>query len=183
MSCNLLLFYVRGNKRKHVSPDTFVVLGVPKRPRENYILWDEKKRPAIVIECTSSSTKREDQKLKFELYRDVLKVPEYLMFDPRADYLKPRFQGYRRVATENRPIPIVGGRLLSKQLNLLFESDGEHLRIVNPVTNERLPTPAEAKAQAEGRALREAAKREQAEVERLRRENEELRRLAAEPKG
>ncbi len=167
VSGNLLLFYVRGNKRKHISPDTFVVVGVPKHKRQNYLLWEERKRPSIVIEFTSSSTRREDQTKKFELYRDVIKVPEYLLFDPFGDYLKPRFQGYRRVASEYRPIPIVDGQLVSKQLDLIFEPDGEHLRVVDPVTGERLPTPAEDR----DRAI--------AENERLRVENEELRRRLA----
>jgi hypothetical protein len=30
VSGNLLLFYVRGNKRRHISPDVFVVKGVPR---------------------------------------------------------------------------------------------------------------------------------------------------------
>ena len=29
---NLLLFYQKGNPRKHIAPDAFVVLGVPKEP-------------------------------------------------------------------------------------------------------------------------------------------------------
>src|SRR3954447_1122406 len=41
---NLLLFYERGNKRKHVSPDVFVAHGVPKAPpRDYYLLWEEPK--------------------------------------------------------------------------------------------------------------------------------------------
>jgi hypothetical protein len=41
---NLLVFYERGNKRKHLSPDVFVVRGVPGRrhhPRDNYLIWEE----------------------------------------------------------------------------------------------------------------------------------------------
>ena len=36
-----------------------------------------------MIEVTSKSTVRVDQRWKFQLYRDVLKVREYFMFDPR----------------------------------------------------------------------------------------------------
>jgi len=39
VSGNLLLYYVRGNKRKHVAPDVFVVKGVQKKPRLHYLLW------------------------------------------------------------------------------------------------------------------------------------------------
>ena len=39
VSGNLLVFYERGNRRKHVSPDVFVVRGVPKLPiRDNYLI-------------------------------------------------------------------------------------------------------------------------------------------------
>src|SRR4051794_18767400 len=42
VSGNLLVFYERGDKRKHVSPDVFVVRGVPKLPmRDHYLIWRE----------------------------------------------------------------------------------------------------------------------------------------------
>src|SRR5262249_32476039 len=54
VSGNLLLFYERGNKRRHVSPDVFVSKKVPKGERLNYLLWEEGKGPDLVIELTSS---------------------------------------------------------------------------------------------------------------------------------
>ena len=37
---NLLLFYQKGNRRKHVAPDIFVSLGVAKEPpRDNYRIY------------------------------------------------------------------------------------------------------------------------------------------------
>ncbi|MFO0957468.1 MAG: hypothetical protein U0800_08365 [Isosphaeraceae bacterium] len=43
---NMLLFYEEGNKRKHVAPDVFATLGVPREPeRLNYIVWQEGSRP------------------------------------------------------------------------------------------------------------------------------------------
>src|SRR3981081_1879418 len=85
VSGNLLIYYVPGNKRKHVAPDVFVVFGVKKEKREYYLTWEEGKNPTVVIEVTSSSTRQEDIKKKFELYRDVLEVKEYFLFDPRRD--------------------------------------------------------------------------------------------------
>src|SRR5262249_10245514 len=83
---NILLFYEEGNKRKHISPDVFMVRGVPKEPpRLHYLLWEERKGPDIVIELTSKTTRAEDQKTKLALYRDTLKVPEYFLFDPMED--------------------------------------------------------------------------------------------------
>lgn len=156
VSGNLLLFYVPGNKRKHVSPDVFVVFGVPKRPRINFLTWEESRGPGVVIELTSSSTRNEDIRTKFSLYQDVLRVPEYFLFDPYEDYLEPRFQGYRLVGGKYRPMRLKDGRLTSRQLGLILEPDGEHLRLVDPNTGLRLPTRAEARQAAE------------AEVERLR---------------
>jgi len=119
---NLLLYYEEGNPRKHVSPDVFVVRGVPKRPpRDYYLLWIEGKSPELVIEITSKTTKREDQIKKLVLYRDVLRVPEYFQFDPTEDYLKPPFQGHRLVGGDYQPIPAVHGRLPSQILELHLE--------------------------------------------------------------
>jgi hypothetical protein len=55
----------------------------------------EGKGPDVVVEITSRTTRRENQKKKWVLYRDVLKVPEYFQFDPTRDYLKPPLQGFR----------------------------------------------------------------------------------------
>ncbi len=41
VSGNLLLFHKPGNRRRHVSPDVFVVKGVAKHDRPNYLLWEE----------------------------------------------------------------------------------------------------------------------------------------------
>ena len=51
VSGNLLMFYVEGDRRRHLSPDVFVVKGVPKHERLYYLLWEEKKGPDVVIEC------------------------------------------------------------------------------------------------------------------------------------
>ena len=37
VSGNLLMYYVRGNPRKHISPDVFVVFDVPKGAYTDYI--------------------------------------------------------------------------------------------------------------------------------------------------
>jgi Uma2 family endonuclease len=159
VSGNLLLFYEEGNRRRHVAPDVFVVFGVPKRERPNYLLWEEARGPNVVIELTSSSTRREDTRFKLDLYREVLRVPEYFLFDPFGDYLKPRFQGYRLVANEYQPMRLKAGRLRSRQLGLWLEPDGNALRLVDPASNVRLQTPEEIAA----------------ELERLRAENAALR--------
>jgi Uma2 family endonuclease len=180
VSGNLLLYYEEGNRRKRVSPDVLVALGEPKGPlRDYYLVWKEGKAPDFVVEITSRSIKQEDQDKKFALYRDVLKVPEYFLFDPRADYLEPPLQGYRLAAGEYAPIEPIAGRLPSQVLGLHLERDGERLRLFDPVTGERLPTRLEAREAADRRAEDE---RRRAEDERRRAEDAEAtrRRLAEE---
>jgi Uma2 family endonuclease len=172
VSGNLLLFYEEGNKRRHVSPDVFVVFSVPKRMRPNYLLWEEGRGPAAVIELTSSSTRREDTHKKHLLYRDVLRVPEYFLFDPFGDYLTPPFQGFRLTAGEYRPMRVKDGRMRSRQLGLDLVADGRQLRLANPETGERLPTRAEARRmEADARRAEvQARQAAEAEVERLKAE-------------
>lgn len=172
VSGNLLIYYIPGNKRKHISPDVFVVKGVPNHERPNYLVWEEGYGPDIVIELTSSSTRREDVASKFRLYQDVLKVKEYFLFDPYEDYLDPSLQGHRLYQGQYRPIRVVNGRLPSRVLGLHLERDGEDLRLYNPATGDWLPTLSEVIAQSE-----EARQQAEIENERLRREVEELRRL------
>jgi Uma2 family endonuclease len=164
VSGNILLFYEEGNKHKHVSPDVLVVRGVPKHRRDNYLVWEEKKAPDLAIELTSASTRAEDTRGKSELYRTVLKVPEYFLFDPKAEYLSPPFQGYRLRRGRYVSIKPVDGRLPSEVIGLHLERDGNQLRLWDPVASRRVPTSAEAR-----RAM-------EAENERLRRELEELKR-------
>jgi Uma2 family endonuclease len=194
VSGNLLVFYERGNKRRHLSPDVFVVRGVPKGLRENYLIWEEGKSLDLVIELTSASTRKEDLEHKMQLYRDVLKVPEYFLFDPRGEYLQPALRGYRLAGAEYVAIDPVAGRLPSEGVALHLEGAGENLRLYDPSSGKYLPTPEETLAeaeqgrQAEARARRaetrarrvaaEARQQAEAEVERLRREIEELRRQA-----
>ena len=144
VSGNLLVFYVRGDKRRHLSPDVFVVRGVAKHARPNYLLWEEGRAPQVVIELTSSSTRREDLETKFELYRDTLRVQEYFLFDPRRDYLDPPLRGYRLRQGEYRPIrPTAAGRLPSRVLGLELERVGQVLRLYDPSSGGWLPTPQE----------------------------------------
>jgi Uma2 family endonuclease len=152
VSGNMLMFYEEGNRRKHVSPDVFVVLDIPKKERENYLIWEEGKAPDTVIEVTSKSTKREDQKKKHDLYRDVLRVREYFLFDPTQDYLKPPLQGFRLVGDEYIRIKPVDGRLPSEVLGLHLERDGKELRLFDPETRSWLPKRLEREQAAEQRA-------------------------------
>lgn len=168
VSGNLLLFYVPGNKRKHISPDVFVVRGVPKQPRLYHLLWEEKKGPDLVIEITSSSTRAEDTRKKFELYQKVLKVNEYFLFDPFEDYLHPSMQGYRLSRGRYLPIRPILGRLPSQTLGLHLDRSSWHLRLYDPQTQQWVPTLSEKAAQAETKLAQAETKLAQAEAAALR---------------
>ena len=99
VSGNLLLYYERGNPKACLSPDVLVTLDRPSHPREIYKLWEEGKAPELVIEVTSKSTRKKDTHHKKALY-EMLGVQEYLLFDPRGDYLDSRFQVYRRAGAQ-----------------------------------------------------------------------------------
>jgi hypothetical protein len=187
VSGNLLVFHKEGDKRQHVSPDVFVVRGVDKHQRDNYLIWKEGKGPEMVIELTSASTRDEDIEDKYNLYLE-LRVLEYFLFDPRAEYLNPPLQGYRLRGSRYASIRPVKGRLPSNVLGLHLERDSQRLRFYDPSAERWLPTPKELLSQAEaGRQEAQAARlnaeviqqheregrlRAEAEVERLRRELE-----------
>jgi Uma2 family endonuclease len=154
VSGNVLVFYVPGNRRKHVSPDVFVVKGIRKKLRENYLVWLEGKAPDAAIEMTSKSTAREDLNVKFDLYENVLKIQEYFLFDPRDEYLRPALQGFRLVRGKYVRIKPIDGRLPSQVLGLHLERDGGHLRFWDPVRGQRLLTEHEARLEAEAEAVR-----------------------------
>jgi Uma2 family endonuclease len=179
VSGNMFVYYVRGDRLKHVAPDVFVVQGVPKdKPRKTYRIWEEGKSLDAIIELTSQSTREEDEEDKFFLYRDVLKVPEYFLFDPYAEYLVPPLKGYRLIRRKYIPIEPVGGRLPSEVLRLHLEANGPELRLYDPAAGRWLPTPAERIVEAEtARQQAETARRQvEAENQRLRRELDALRR-------
>jgi Uma2 family endonuclease len=152
VSGNLLLFPEKGNKRKHIAPDVFVVRGVQKRQRANYLLWEEGRSPDVVIEITSSRTRHEDQVRKMQKYRDVLKVREYFLFDPLDDYLEPPLQGYRLRGGKYLNIHPRGRRLPSRVLGLHLEHQGWELRLWDPTTQSLLLTLREATELVEQRA-------------------------------
>ena len=134
---------------KHCSPDASVAFGVPKDPnRDLYLVWREGKAPDLVVELTSKSTRKVDEQKKFVLYRDVLKVTEYIMFDPRAEYLDPPLQGFRLINGEYVRIEPVDGRIPSQVLGLHFERDGQKLRLYDPATGTWLQTPREGREAA-----------------------------------
>jgi Uma2 family endonuclease len=175
VSGNMMMYYIEGNSDRSVSPDVFVTLGIPKLPeRDIYCTWVEGKGPDVVIEVTSKSTARIDQRRKFLLYQDVLQVREYIMFDPREKTLAgASLCAYRLTDGQYELIPVVDQRVYSEVLGLHLESAGEELRLFDSTQNQYLQTPED---------MREALERETVERERIREalERETNARIAAE---
>ena len=161
---NMLLYYEEENPAACVAPDVFVVQGVDERERRTYRLWEEGQPPAVVFEITSRGSRLEDLGTKRAVYA-MLGVREYFLYDPLGEYLRPPLQGYRLQEGEyQRILPESEGRFTSQALGLELRVEDGCLRVVNPVTGERLLTPAEALAAATEAAARRTA---EAELERL----------------
>lgn len=196
ISGNLMFYYEEGEPSAVVSPDVFVVKGVPKRERRIYRLWEERHAPATVFEITSRSTRLEDKGNKRELFR-MLRVREYFLFDPLAEYLKPPLQGFTLSGDDYVMLePDADGALVSAELGLRMYRDGSYLRLIDSATNQPLLRPSELdaarRAAEEGRQAaeegRQAAEERSRAIEerartaekRARTAEEELERLRAE---
>jgi hypothetical protein len=93
-------------------------------------------------------------------------VKEYFIFDPERKYLKPPFQGFRRVNGKAVPMkPAKDGSLVSKELGVRLVPEGDLLRVIDLATGQTVPTRAEPAEQKKMRADSLAA-----EIERLRRQ-------------
>jgi Uma2 family endonuclease len=105
-------------------PDFFAVLGVPKRERKSWVVWQEGKGPDVVIELLSESTAAQDKSEKKDIYQDRLRVPEYFWFDPfTAEWagFALRDRGYEPLTEDNQ------GRLISQRLGFaLLRWDGTY---------------------------------------------------------
>jgi Uma2 family endonuclease len=166
---DLLFYYVEGNPKRYVVPDAMVVKDCDPGRRRVYKLWEEKRLPCAVFETTSRYTKRRDTTQKIKLYQ-TLHIPEYFLYDPTADYLRPPLQGHRLSGSAYVVVePDANGRLLCRELGLWLRVENGALVMYDCQSGERLQTEVEderAEKQAE-RTAREAA---EAEVERLRKQ-------------
>jgi Uma2 family endonuclease len=165
-------FYISGNltvyyneqqlkKRDFRGPDIFVVLGVEKKDRRSWAIWEEGgKYPNVVIELLSSSTASVDKGTKKQLYQDVWRVPEYYWFHPET----MEFAGFRLVGGTYTAMALTdSGRLLSEQLGLELGIHERQLRWFS-TDGVLIPFPEEAERQ------RAEQERQRAEQERQRAE-------------
>lgn len=138
VSGNLMMYYVKNNKRRHTSPDLFFVRGIPNTDRKCYFVWEEGKGPDVVFEISSKSTIKTDTGTKRLLYQNILRVPEYFLFDPYEEYLSPSLQGYRLLNGVYVPIQPDHGWLFSQELGLRMGRHGLMLRFYDPATGQPL---------------------------------------------
>ncbi|MCA9792402.1 MAG: Uma2 family endonuclease, partial [Candidatus Eremiobacteraeota bacterium] len=122
-----------------------VTLGIPAGRRKNYLVWREGKAPDVVFEITSTSTRSDDLGSKRGLYA-FLGVKEYVLFDPREEYLEPRLRLYR--LRDDNYLPVVG-RFHLETLGLELVVLDDQLRLLDPATNSLLPKAVERVDQAE----------------------------------
>jgi Uma2 family endonuclease len=181
VSGNLLMYYEEGDPSHFVVPDAIVVKDCEPGRRRIFKVWEEKRVPNAIFETTSRSTKREDSSYKTQLY-EKLAIPEYFLYDPTADYLRPPLQGWRLKADHYEQIqPDTAGRLHCHELGLWLRlEDGDLVmydcqsgeRLLTETEDERAGWEAERAAHEAERAAHEAEraarKAAEAEIQRLR---------------
>ena len=173
VSGNIMLYFQEGEPRECISPDVLVTIGAEKKPREVYKLW-EVGTPTLVIEVTSRSTRMRDIGTKKGLY-EAMGVQEYILFDPRADYLKPPFQVFRAEAGQFVACLAPEQTGYASRLGLTFRAHEGRLRIFETASGHIIPTPAEMGLRAESEAERAEAEHQRAETEHQRAETEQQR--------
>jgi Uma2 family endonuclease len=179
VSGNLLIYYVEGDPRKSVAPDTFAVKNCKPGRRDIFKIWTERRRPNFVLETTSKTTRREDRGKKKEIYA-LMEVPEYFLYDPLGDWLKPPLHGFRLRGGVYEPItPEKDGSIVSQELGVRFVLENGDLAMYDAATGEPLYSEAEwaevQRQRAEEEHQRAEQERERAEQERERAEEQSRR--------
>ena len=154
-------YWEEGNLDAVTAPDTLVAVGVEPKPladRRCYFQWREGGVvPALVFEAASRSTWRADLAAKREQYQS-LGVPEYVVFDPQARYLRTHpLRGFRLRRGVYRRMQPEAGELVSR-LGFGLRAEGETLRLVDGRTGEPIPTRREQAEEARRQAA-DAARR------------------------
>ena len=106
---DLNLYYDSQHTGWHNRPDWFLAVGAPRLYRgvvlrSSYVMWEEKIAPTIVIEFLSPGTEGEDlgrfydkprsvkkrgkPPEKFVVYEEILKIPNYIVYDWRTTQLR-----------------------------------------------------------------------------------------------
>jgi Uma2 family endonuclease len=169
---DLNIYYDLQNLGWYKRPDWFVAIGVPRLyddrdMRMSYVMWDEGVSPSVIVELLSEGTDKEDLGLtesqpgktptKWEVYEQILKVPNYVVYDRYKDILR----AYRLVNGQYQALDIENERIWMPELKAgLRLWQGEYqgitrkwLRWVDDRGN-WIPTPEESLVKAEAKAAR-----------------------------
>ena len=187
---SMAVYYRQGDPKAVVAPDVFVVLGVEKKERRSYLIWEEGGVvPAFVVEVASESTNRRDATSKRATY-EQMGVREYWRFDPLGVLIRQGLEGWRLEGGryERMQAGRSDGWCRSEALGLELRAEGRLLRFWDPRLGRALVTHSEslralrAEARIRTQAVRErdAATRELDEVKRERdAANQRIRELEA----
>lgn len=151
VGANMMVYDQPGNPRRFLSPDIFVAFGVADRERETYKIWEERP-PAFVLEITSESTRKEDERKMGRYAR--WGVAECFLYDPRREYVDPPLRAFelvRGVYRERGPVLLSNGErgIPSRTLGLELWLDGSVLRFYDRAIRRNLLTPREERLQAQ----------------------------------
>ncbi len=139
---NLTIYYSPNQRKSEYfrGPDFFVVLGVARKPRKSWVVWEEDgKYPHVIIDILSDSTAETDQGLKKEIYQETFRTPNYFWFDPTS----LEFKGFQLMAGKYEEIAAnEQGWLWSQQLELFLGVHDSQLRFFTP-EGKLVPTPEE----------------------------------------
>lgn len=116
------LFFDPRRPQQFKRPDWFGVIGVDKlyrgqNIRRSYVSWQERFNPLIVIEFLSDETATEDLgqtpagvdaiPTKWDVYEQFLRIPYYILFDPKTDKL----EAFHIVGTRYEPLELIQQRI------------------------------------------------------------------------
>jgi Uma2 family endonuclease len=134
---DLNLYYDAQNTGWYKRPDWFLVVGVARlyqglTTRSSYVIWDEKVPPVLVVEFLSPGTEAEDlgrfatkppapakpgkPPHKFTVYEEILKIPNYVVFDETTQQMR-----YFRLINgryQEQPLAPQNPRLWIPEINL-----------------------------------------------------------------
>ena len=180
---NQTIYYSPRQKKSEEfrGPDFFVVLGVERKPRDSWVVWQENyKFPNCIVEILSESTAAIDRGLKKQLYQDTFRTPDYFWFDPKT----LEFRGFHLVDGEYQELqPNEHGWLWSQELGLYLGIHQSQLRFFTS-QGQLVPTSEEAKEQESQRAEQEhqraerESQRAEQEHQRAEQESQRVERLA-----
>ncbi|MDJ0732367.1 MAG: Uma2 family endonuclease [Crocosphaera sp.] len=156
---NLTIYYSPNQRKSEYfrGPDFFVVLGVERKPRKSWVVWEEDgKYPHVIIEILSDSTADTDRGLKKEIYQEIFRTPNYFWFDPNSS----EFKGFHLITGKYEEIaPNEQGWLWSEQLELYLGIHQSQLRFFTP-QGQLVPTLEEWAEQEKQRAEQEKQRAE-----------------------